>query len=93
MSKLSKKGVIVLALIGISISLVVLFPSDISPSITDVPTLDEEIEITTKLNKSDIIRVEEVSSLNENIELDFYIDDKGIKHYVLDVTEQLKPED
>jgi len=93
MTRFSKKGIIVLAFIGISITLVVLFPANISPGIIDVPTLDEEVEITTKLNKSDIIRVEEESSLNENIALDFYIDDKGIKHFVLDVREDLIPDE
>ncbi len=93
MSRISKKGVIVLALIGISITLIVVFPTNISPSIIDVPTLDEEIEITTILNKSDNISTEEEISLDKKTELDFYIDDKGIKHFVLDVTEDLTPDE
>ena len=92
MTRLSKKGIIVLAFIGISITFVVLFPANISPGIIDVPILDEEVEITTKLNKSDIISVEEDVSLNEKTDLDFYIDDQGIKHFILDVTEALVPD-
>ncbi len=93
MTRISKKGIIVLTLIGISITLVALFPMNISPSIIDVPTLDEEIEITTILNKSDNISIEEESSLDKKTELDFYIDDKGIKHFVLDVREDLTPDE
>ena len=74
MARISKKGIIVLSLIVISVTLVALFPANISPSITDVPTLDEEIEITTKLNKSDDISIEEKVSLDEKTELEFYID-------------------
>ena len=92
MSRISKKGIIVLSLIVISIALVALFPANISPSITDVPTLDEEIEITTKLNKSDDISIEEKASLDEKTELEFYIDDKGTKHYVLDITDNIVPD-
>jgi len=93
MIRISKKGILVLALIGISITLVAVFPTTISPSIMDVPTLDEEIEITTILNKSDNISPEEEVSLYEKTELDSYIDDKGIKHFVLDVTEELLPDE
>ena len=93
MIRISKKGILVLALIGISITLVAVFPTNTSPSIMDVPTLDEEIEITTILNKSDNISTEEEASLYKKTELDFYIDDKGIKHFVLDVTEELAPDE
>ena len=93
MTRISKKGIIVLTLIGISITLVAVFPTNIPPSIMDVPTLDEEIEITTILNKSDNISTEEESSLDKKTELDFYIDDKGIKHFILDVTEELLPDE
>ena len=89
MTRISKKGIIVLSLIVISVTLVALFPANISPSITDVPTLDEEIEITTKLNKSDDISIEEEVSLDEKTKLEFYIDDKGTKHYVLDITDNI----
>ncbi len=92
-ARISKKGVIVLALIGISITLIAVFPTNISPSIIDVPTLDEEIEITTILNKSDNISPEEELSLDKKTELDFYIDDKGIKHFVLDIREDLTPDE
>ena len=92
MARISKKGIIVLSLIVISVTLVALFPANISPSITDVPTLDEEIEITTKLNKSDDISIEEKVSLDEKTELEFYIDDKGTKHYVLDIMDNLVPD-
>ncbi len=92
MTRISKKGIIVLSLIVISVTLVALFPANISPSITDVPTLDEEIEITTKLNKSDDISIEEKVSLDEKTELEFYIDDKGTKHYVLDITDNIVPD-
>jgi len=92
MTRISKKGIIVLSLIVISVTLVALFPANISPSITDVPTLDEEIEITTKLNKSDDISIEEEVSLDEKTELEFYIDDKGTKHYVLDITDNVVPD-
>ena len=88
MVRISKKGIIVLSLIGISIALVALFPANISPSIIDVPTLSEETEITSKLNKSDDISIEEEVSIDEKTELGFYIDDKGIKHYVLDVVDE-----
>ncbi len=93
MTRISKKGIIVLALIGISITLVAVFPTNISPSIIDVPTLDEEIEITTNLNKSDNISTEEEASLYKKTELDFYIDDKGIKHFILNGTEELVPDE
>jgi len=93
MTRISKKGIIVLALIGISITLVAVFPTNPSPSIIDVPTIDEEIEITTNLNKSDNISIEEKSSLDKKTELDFYIDDKGIKHFILDVREDLTPDE
>ncbi len=93
MIRISKKGILVLALIGISITLVAVFPTNTSPSIMDVPTLDEEIEITTNLNKSDNISTEEEVSLYKKTELDFYIDDKGIKHFVLDVREDLTPDE
>ncbi len=92
-TRISKKGIIVLTLIGISITLVAVFPTNISPSIIDVPTLDEGIEITTNLNKSDNISPEEEASLYKKTELDFYIDDKGIKHFVLDVREDLTPDE
>ncbi len=92
MARISKKGIIVLSLIVISVTLVALFPANISPSITDVPTLDEEIEITTKLNKSDDISIEEEASLDKKTELEFYIDDKGTKHYVLDITDNVVPD-
>jgi hypothetical protein len=92
MARISKKGIIVLSLIVISVTLVALFPANISPSITDVPTLDEEIEITTKLNKSDDISIEEEVSLDEKTKLEFYIDDKGTKHYVLDIRDNLVPD-
>ena len=92
MTRISKKGIIVLSLIVISVTLVALFPANISPSITDVPTLDEEIEITTKLNKSDDISIEEEASLDKKTELEFYIDDKGTKHYVLDITDNVVPD-
>ncbi len=92
-TRISKKGIIVLALIGISITLVAVFPTNTSPSIMDVPAIDEEIEITTILNKSDNISIEEKSSLDKKTELDFYIDDKGIKHFILDVREDLTPDE
>ncbi len=92
-ARISKKGIIVLALIGISITLVAVFPTNISPGIMDVPTLDEEIEITTILNKSDNISTEEEISLDKKTELDFYNDDKGIKHFILDVREVLTPDE
>jgi len=92
MARISKKGIIVLTIIGISITLVAVFPTNISPSITDVPTLNEEIEIT-KLNESDIISPEEEAPQYKKTELDFYIDDKGIKHFILDVTEELVPDE
>ncbi len=92
-TRISKKGIIVLTLIGISITLVAVFPTNTSPSIMDVPTLDEEIEITTILNKSDNISTEEEASLDKKTELNFYIDDKGIKHFVLNVTEELLPDE
>ena len=92
MARISKKGIIVLSLVVISVTLVTLFPANISPSITDVPTLDEEIEITTKLNKSDDISIEEEASLDEKTKLEFYIDDKGTKHYVLDITDNIVPD-
>jgi len=91
--RISKKGIIVLTLIGISITLVAVFPTNISPSITDVPTLDEEIEITIILSKSDNISTEEEASFYKKTEPDFYIDDKGIKHFVLDVREDLTPDE
>jgi len=93
MTRISKKGIIVLTLIGISIILVAVFPMNISPSIIDVPTLDEEIEIITNLNKSDNISTEEEVLLHKKTELDFYIDDKGIKHFILDVSEDLTPDE
>ncbi len=93
MTRISKKGIIVLTLIGISITLVAVFPTNISPSIMDVPTLDEEIEITIILNKSDNISTEEESTLDKKTELDFYIDDKGIKHFILNVREELVPDE
>ncbi len=93
MTRISKKGIIVLTLIGISITLVAVFPTNPSPSIIDVPTIDEEIEITTNLNKSDNISIEEESSLDKKTELDFYIDDKGIKHFILNVREELVPDE
>jgi len=93
MIRISKKGILVLALIGISITLVAVFPTNTSPSIMDVPTLDEEIEITTILNKSDNISTEEEASLYKKTELDSYIDDKGIKHFILNVTEELLPDE
>ena len=91
--RISKKGIIVLTLIGISITLVAVFPTNISPSIIDVPTLDEEIEITIILNKSDNISTEEEASFYKKTELDSYIDDKGIKHFILNVTEELLPDE
>lgn len=92
MAKLSKKAIIILSFIGISIALVALIPTNIPPGIIDEPMLDEEIEITTILNKSDDLSIDEDASINEKTELDFYIDDKGIKHYVLNAVEELSPE-
>ncbi len=82
------KGISVIAVaIGVII-LFVLFPikeSNVNPSIIDSTKVVDDATIEKESHIIDVPKLSDSAMTENNEELDFYIDENGTKHYILDV--------
>jgi len=82
------KGISAIAGIIAVIALVAVMPikpDDVPPPIKDVSVVVDDASMEKDSRIIDSPDITETTFTKNNEELDFYIDDKGIKHFVIDV--------
>jgi len=80
------KSIIVISAIAAIILLVVILPvnpSDVAPEMSDQVEIKEETTVELGLDVSESPEFSEETSLEG--ETEFYIDENGVKHYVIEV--------
>ena len=60
-------------------------PGDIPPPIKDVSNVVDDATMQKDSSVKDSPDITETTLTNNNPELDYYIDEKGTKHFILDV--------
>ena len=81
---MKKSGIIVLiVIVGVIVAYAGLQmnSANLAPSISDTPIIDEDVEILQKYPSTSEEKVPEIN--NEG----FYIDEEGIKHYVISASD------
>jgi len=84
---LNPKGIAVVAGIIVVILLVVLLPKagDVPPPIIDTADVVDDAAIEKESRVTDTPDVSDTAVTENDEELDYYIDENGTKHYILDV--------
>jgi len=86
------KGIFVVGIIVAIIVVVVLVPNNIKntpPALDDKPALNESVLINSKLQKSDEIKLKDYTVIEKSSDLDYYLDENGTKHYVIDAKDDV----
>ena len=86
------KGIFVVGVIAAIIIVVVLVPNNIKntpPALDDKPALNESVLINSKLQKSDEIKLKDYTVIEKSSDLDYYLDENGTKHYVIDAKDDV----
>ena len=82
------KGISVIAGIAVVILIVVLLPikpGDIPPAIVDDVQLIDDASLEKGTSVEDTPKVTDAADIKQENEVDFYIDENGTKHYIIDV--------
>ncbi len=82
------KGILVIAGIAAVILIVVLFPikpGDIPPGIVDDVGIVDNASFEKETSVEDIPTVTDDADIQQENDVEFYIDENGIKHYIIDV--------
>jgi len=85
---LNRKGIAVVAGIIAVILLVVLLPiksDDVPPPIIDTADVVDDAAIEKESRVTDTPDISDTAVTENDEELDYYIDENGTKHYILDV--------
>jgi len=85
---LNVKGILVIAGIAAVILIAVLFPikpGDIPPGIVDDFQLVDDASLEKETSVEDIPVVTDDADIQQENDVEFYIDENGIKHYIIDV--------
>jgi len=85
---LNVKGILVIAGIAAVILIVVLFPikpGDIPPGIVDDVGIVDDASLEKETSVEDIPTVTDDADIQQENDVEFYIDENGIKHYIIDV--------
>ncbi len=82
------KGILVIAGIAAVILIAVLFPikpGDIPPGIVDDVGIVDDASLEKETSVEDIPTVTDDADIQQENDVEFYIDENGIKHYIIDV--------
>ena len=82
------KGIFVIVGIAVVILIVVLLPikpGDIPPGIVDDVQLIDDASLEKETSVEDTPKVTDAADIQQENEVDFYIDENGTKHYIIDV--------
>jgi len=85
---LNVKGILVIAGIAAVILIAVLLPikpSDIPPGIVDDVGIVDDASLEKETSVEDIPTVTDDADVQQENDVEFYIDENGIKHYIIDV--------
>ena len=89
------KSILVISIITAIILVVVILPvkpNDIPPEMTDNVEIKEETTLELGVDISDSLDFREETSLDEN-NSNFYIDENGVKHYVIEAVDNPQLQD
>jgi len=92
---LKLKSILVISIITAIILVVVILPvkpNDIPPEMTDNVEIKEETIVELGVDVSDSLDFREETSLDEN-NSNFYIDENGVKHYVIEAVDNPQLQD
>lgn len=93
LDRMNFKGIFVIGIIVAIIIVVVLVPNNIKntpPALDDKPVLNDSVLINSKLQKSDEIKLKDYASTEKSSELDYYLDENGTKHYIIEAKDDVK---
>jgi len=85
---LNVKGILIIAGIAAVILIAVLLPikpGDIPPGIVDDVQLIDDASLEKETSVEDTPKVTDAADIQQENEVDFYIDENGTKHYIIDV--------
>ena len=94
--RMNFKGVFVVGLIVAIIAVVVLVPNNIKntpPPLDDKPSMNDSALINSKLQKSDEVKLRDNATAEKPSNLDYYLDENGSKHYIVDAKDDVSLSD
>ena len=92
---LNFKGIFVVGIIVAIIAVVVLIPNNINtpPALDDKPVLNDSVWINSKLQNNDEIKLKDYTKAEKPSELDYYLDENGSKHYIINAKDDVSLSD
>ena len=90
------KGIFVVGVIVAIIAVVVLVSNNIRntpPALDDKPVLNDSVLINSKLQNNDEIKLKDYTKAEKPSELDYYLDENGSKHYIINAKDDVNLSD
>jgi len=83
------KGILVILLIVTITGIAIVFSTNQTPppGLSDLPETSDEVTIAPDAGKIDTVEASDEVTIDEQIEngADYYIDEDGVKHYIIEV--------
>ena len=83
------KGIVVIGIIIAIIAIVIILPQNnekLAPQMGDTITASDQAEVELGMNSSDSPSISD--SANVESDADFYIDENGVKHYIIEAKDK-----
>lgn len=89
------RGIFAISVIVVVLGVVILLPNSFKntpPTLIDNPNMTDKALINSNLSNSDEIKLDDNTKL-ERSNLEYYLDDNGTKHFILNATDDVNLSD